>query len=121
MKALWLLLGAYTISWGFWLANPFWSAFSPRAGLYDQMADFMPEWAWGVHALLIGVAIIYGACCKWPRGIMWGHIAGVYHWTLISVLYAIGDWHNTGALAAGFTALAVHILWRESRRKHFVV
>lgn len=121
MKALWTLLGAYTLLWGAWIGNPFWDAFSARAGLYDEMADFMPEWAWGLHASIIGFAILYGVWHHWPRGLVWGHVAGVYHWGLIAVLYAAGDWRNTGAITALFLAVSTHMLWRSTKPKPAVV
>lgn len=115
MKSLWALVGSYTFVWGVWLANPFAMTFSPEAKLYENMAEFMPEWAWGLHAMILGACVVYGAVCKWPRGLMFGHYAGLYHWGLVTVLYALGDFSNTGALTSAFIAAFVHILWRKSK------
>lgn len=112
MKALWIILGSYTMMWGLWLLSPWWEVFSPRAGLYSKMHEFMPEWAWGLHAFLIGIAILYGIIAHWPRGLWWGHIAGTYHWALIGGLYLFGDWHNTGALTSFSIVVAIHFMWK---------
>jgi hypothetical protein len=116
MKALWIVIGGYTAAWGAWLLSPWWGVFSPRAGLYDQMNDFMPEWAWGVHAIVIGVCIIIGAAYRWPRGLWWGRVASTYHWTLIGVFYTLGDWHNTGALTSFAIVVLVHFMWKYTPR-----
>jgi hypothetical protein len=115
MKAIWIAIGAYTVAWGAWIGSPFWDAFTPRAGLYDAMADFMPEWAWGLHAILIGTAILYGVMAHWPRGIVWGMIAGTYHWALIAFLYAWGDLNNTGMITSLFLVALIQIAWRYGR------
>jgi hypothetical protein len=114
MKALWLLIGGYTTVWGLWLISPFWNVFSNRAGLYQQMHDFMPEWAWGLHAIIIGVCIIWGISYRWPRGLWWGRVASTYHWALIAVFYAVGDWRNTGALTSVCIVIGVQILWKNT-------
>lgn len=111
MKALWILLGAYTTVWGFWLFNPWWNSFTPRAGLYDEMGEFMPEWAWGLHAIAIGLCILRGVLLQWPRGLWWGRIASTYHWGLIAIFYFWGDWRNTGALTALTIVIAIQIMW----------
>lgn len=115
MRALWVVLGSYTLLWGVWIGNTFFTAFSPRAGLYDAMGDFMPEWAWGLHAVIVGASIVYGAIWQWPRAIMWGCVANTYHWVLIGIFYAVGDWHNTGALTAAFVVALTQVLWYISR------
>lgn len=111
MKLLWVTLGVYTTVWGAWLFNPFWTVFRPEAGLYSTMADFMPEWAWGLHAIIIGTAILVGVCCAWPRALWWGHIAGVYHWLLIAFFYGLGDWRNTGMITSITIAALFHVAW----------
>lgn len=116
MKAMWLVLGAYTTTWGFWLLSPFWEVFSPKAGLYDDMSEFMPEWAWGLHAVIVGLCTIYGIVYRWPRGLWWGRIASTYHWGLIGVFYALGDWHNTGSLTSFAIVIAVQVMWKHTPR-----
>jgi hypothetical protein len=119
MKTLWLIVGVYTIGWGLWVGNPFWDAFTPGMGLYSEMSDFMPEWAWGLHAIVIGAAIIYGNVAYWPRGIMWGYIAGTYHWAMVAAFYAMGDWRNTACFTALFAVAMLTALWRASRPAEF--
>src|SRR5688572_22912354 len=112
MKALWIVLGTYTTVWGLWLLSPFWEVFTPEAGLYGQMAEFMPEWAWGLHALVVGVCILYGIIYHWPRGLWWGRIAATYHWGLIALFYALGDWQNTGWLTSLAIVVAIQYMWK---------
>ena len=116
MKALWIVIGSYTVVWGLWIGNPFFDAFTAQAGLYNEMANFMPEWGWGLHAVAIGTAILYGVLYRWPRGLAWGRIAGTYHWTLIAIFYALGDARNTGALTALFIVAAIQVLWKYTPR-----
>lgn len=80
------------------------------------MQWFMPEWGWGLHAFAIGCSILYGTFYHWPRGLMWGHIAGMYHWLLIAVFYLIGDWHNTGAITCIFISAVLHWAWLQSKK-----
>lgn len=120
MKHLWLVVGGYTFIWGLWIFNPFADTFGPDARIYDEMNAFMPEWAWGLHAVIIGAAMFYGACCAWPRGMVWGRIAGTYHWLLIALFYALGDWNNTGALTSIFVVVLLNVLYYESKKCKFV-
>ncbi len=115
MKAIWIALGSYTIAWGLWIGNPFWDAFRPQAALYSEMKNFMPEWAWGLHAITIGIAIIYGIVKHWPRGIVWGYVASMYHWGLIAIFYALGDWHNTGVITSLAIMSFAWVAWKFGR------
>jgi hypothetical protein len=54
-----IILGAYTILWGLWVANPFWTVFD-QAPIYNWMMQVMPEWIWGVVAILVGLLMVYG-------------------------------------------------------------
>lgn len=116
MKALWLVLGTYTTVWGLWLLSPFWEVFTPQAGLYGEMASFMPEWAWGLHALVIGVCTVYGIAYHWPRGLWWGRIAASYHWVLIAFFYVLGDWRNTGWITSLCIVVAIQFMWKYTER-----
>ena len=116
MKALWLVLGTYTTVWGLWLLSPFWSTFSPQAGLYSEMNEFMPEWGWGLHAVAIGVCTVYGIVYRWPRGLWGGRIASTYHWALIAFFYALGDWRNTGWLTSLCIVIAIQYMWKHTPR-----
>lgn len=105
-----VLLGIYTALWGFWVANPFWTVFS-QAKLYSAMnnAKFVqwfgevgisPEVFWGTIALACGVLIIHGALRRSYKSLVRGATIAFFHWGIISLMYFIGDWQNTGGITA---------------------
>lgn len=110
-----VLLGFYTMLWGFWVANPWWSVFS-QAKLYSAMneakfvqwagdAGISPECFWGSIALVCGAMITYGAMKRSYKSLVRGATIAFFHWGVISLMYFIGDWQNTG----GITALLMSI------------
>lgn len=99
-----IILGVYTIVWGLWLINPFWTVFT-QAALYSDLARLAPEAFWGALAIACGSATTYGAVTRTYRPLIFGAVVAGWHWFMISVLYFMGDWHNTG----GITALAFAI------------
>lgn len=90
-------LGAYTFLWGCWLINPWWEVFS-RAPLYDALKDYLPEWAWGLNALLAGTTICLSAICKSRVGFAWGMGASLYHW---------------GGITCAFLALLAYLIHKD--------
>ena len=76
----------------------------------------MPEWAWGLHAVVIGLSILYGMVYRWPRALWWGRVASIYHWALIAFFYAWGDWRSTGALTSVLVVVFVQLLWKYTPR-----
>ena len=116
MKALWIVLGAYTTVWGAWLLSPWWTVFSDGAHLYSQMSHFMPEWGWGLHALVVGLSILAGVLYRWPRALWWGRVSSTYHWLLIAGFYLLGDWKNTGWLTSLCIVLAIQVMWKITPR-----
>lgn len=99
-----VLLAAYTIVWGVWLANPWWSVFE-AADLYGAMKDLAPEWAWGWLAIISGVAGLYGVMRPSYRNLLIGSAVGTWHWGTLSLMYFLGDWQNTGGITSVFIAL----------------
>lgn len=92
-----VILGLYTILWGFWLTAPWWDVFS-TAPLYDIMETLAPEWVWGVFAMLIGAVVVY-AVLKQSYGLLTYSTALVgWHWAAVGIFYFIADWHNTGGI-----------------------
>jgi hypothetical protein len=114
MRALWTVIGLYTIIWGFWLINPWWNVFN-SAPLYSELDRFMSEWLWGLNAILAGTIMLAGAWLNSWKALAWGCGAGIYHWGTISALYFAGDWHNTGGITSLFIATAIVITWKVSR------
>jgi hypothetical protein len=116
------IMGFFTILWGFWVGNPFWSVFD-QADLYSFMTVFMPEWAWGLLAVTVGVTMVYGVLQNSLRKLRGGALVGFYFWLFASLNFFLGDWQNTGgitllmiALYCGYIALNLHI-----NRKSFEV
>ena len=93
-----IILGVYTMVWGVWVGNPFWDVFT-RAPLYDEMAHF-PEWAWGLFAFTSGVGILLGVKEGSNRSLRTGAFIGYFHWLIVSGMYFMGDWQNTGGITS---------------------
>jgi hypothetical protein len=99
-----ILLGAYTILWGFWVANPFWAVF-PLSPLYDALAAtsffITPELWWGGLAIITGTVTSYGALRRKYKPLTRGAMVQFLFWVTICIFYLIGDWHSTGGITAG--------------------
>lgn len=122
-----VLLGIYTVVWGFWVANPFWTVFT-QAPLYHVLATtsfwiIPPEIFWGSVAIVCGCITTYGAVKRYYRPLIVGASVAGWHWFMISVFYFLGDPLNTGGITAlifavygAFIYLNVKINFNE--RKH---
>lgn len=118
-----ILLGMYTVLWGLWIANPWWSVFN-SAPLFHQMRDVAPEWAWGLFAIFCGLVTAYGAWRPSYRALTIGSGTAFGHWLAISIFYFVGDWHNTGGITsltfsiyAAFIYLNIRVNYRKGNLK----
>lgn len=99
------ILGLYTIVWGLWLINPWFSVFSTSV-VYVAMASLMPEWVWG------GVAILTGLCiCKNPTTNSFGAFIGFMHWLIVGILYLVAQASSTFGITALTFAIYSGLLW----------
>lgn len=98
-----ILLGVFTVVWGFWVGNPFWSVFT-QAPLYSFMS-FAPEPVWGLVAIAVGVVISHGAFTRKVRALILGSKVGGIFWFVVSIMFFLGDWMNTG----GITTLVLSV------------
>lgn len=94
-----ILLGIYTVVWGFWVANPWWSVFS-QAKMFATLSSIAPEVFWGSLAMVCGAITIYGAVSRKYRPLITGAQVSGWHWFMISIFYFIGDFANTGGITA---------------------
>lgn len=94
-----ILLGLYTILWGFWISNPWWDVFD-RAELYSGMQDLAPEWLWGAAAVAASIVTLYGAIKPSYRSFTIGALILAWHWGMVSLMYFLGDWQNTGGITS---------------------
>lgn len=97
-----VILGVFTILWGGWLLAP-WSVFG-TAPLFEGLRDLGPEWAWGIFAVIAGVAVVYGALRPSYGSLMRGTGAAGAFWLCIGLNLFIADWQNTGGLTYLFIA-----------------
>lgn len=114
-----VLLGIYTVVWGAWVANPFWSVFG-QAQLYSVLASaapfpFPPEAFWGLFAILCGLITIYGAYRRNYRSLINGAAAACWHWMMIAVFYFLGDPASTGGITALFLAIYAGFIYLNVR------
>ena len=105
-----LVLGGYTILWGLWILNPWWTVFS-TAALYHIMATLAPEYVWGGIAVISGMLIIRGAIKPSYENLLTGSWIGFMHWLIIAIMYFVGDWMNTGGITALTFAIYSGIVW----------
>jgi hypothetical protein len=105
-----IILGAYTTIWGLWVANPFWTVFT-QAHLYDWMNRLMPEWAWGLIAIVVGLMMVYGVLRHSYRSLTLGALVGYFHWLAIAIMYFGGDWQNTGGITSLIIAIYSGFIW----------
>ena len=99
-----IILGLYTVTWGLWVVNPFWTVFT-QAPLYSAMSALAPdmippEYFWGTIAVVCGIIIVYGALKRYYRALIVGATVAGWHWFMIAVLYFVGDWQNTGGITS---------------------
>lgn len=116
-----ILLGIYTVLWGLWVANPFWSVFT-QAELYGVLATVAPEVFWGCLAIVCGSVTIYGAVKRRYGPLTRGAQTSGWHWLMISIFYFMGDPLNTGgitalifAVYAAFVYLNIRVNFKENR------
>ncbi len=105
-----IILGIYTVVWGLWIVNPFWSVFS-HAPLYAAMAAFASEYFWGWTAIISGLFIIRGALKPSYYNIQLGAFIGFFHWIVITVFYFAADWQSTGGITSLTFAVYSAIVW----------
>lgn len=97
-----VILGVYTALWGGWLLGT-WSVFG-TAPIFDTLSDIGPEWAWGITAVLVGIAVLVGALRPSYGSLMRGTgVCGAF-WLFIGINTLVGDWQNTAGLTYLFVA-----------------
>ena len=99
-----IILGVYTVVWGLWVANPFWTVFT-QAKLFSVLAGLAPEWVWGCIAITCGLITTYGAIKRGYRSLIRGSAISGWHWFMICLLYFAGDPLNTGGITALMLAI----------------
>jgi len=123
-----ILLGIYTVVWGFWVANPFWTVFT-QAPLYSVLADLAPEYFWGGLAMFCGAVTMYGAIKRHYRPLVTGASVMFWHWSMIALFYFMGDPLNTGgitslifAVYAAFIYLNIRVNFKNNKKStHLMV
>jgi hypothetical protein len=92
-----VIMGVYTVLWGFWVGNPFWSTFD-ESKQYDWLAQVMPEEGWGLVAIVVGAIMCYGVVRNSFRSLSAGSLVGTVYWGTVAMGYYIGDWRDTAGL-----------------------
>lgn len=99
-----VIMGAFTVLWGAWVANPFWRAFN-SADMFSVMAQYAPEWAWGCAAMAVGITMIHGVWRRSYSSLALGSFVGFLFWIIVSLFFFLGDWQNTGGITYGMIAV----------------
>lgn len=97
------ILGTFTLFWGLWVVNPFWTVFT-QAAIYDKMNGFAPEWAWGTWSTLAGAYMLAELYRGKYRQLLWSLAFTLWHWATMAGMFFWGDWQNTAGLAYSFIA-----------------
>lgn len=79
-----ILMGVYTTLWGTWVALPWIDTFAVSHH-YRVMGQLAPEWAWGVLAIMFGVAMVGGVLKGSTDWVIRGAMAGYFWWTAIMI------------------------------------
>lgn len=113
--ALVVLLGIYTMLWGFWVANPWWTVFD-KAPLYSALAAaapfaIPPELFWGTIAMVCGSVTVYGAVKRHYKPLIRGAVVIGWHWFMIAIFYFLGDPANTGGITALLMSVYGAFVW----------
>lgn len=117
-KAAIVILGVYTIIWGLWVANPFWSVFD-QAQLFSALGLLAPEAFWGTVAIIVGIVTVFGAYHRSYRTLVCGSTLAGWHWLMIAFFYFIGDWHNTGGITSLMLAVYAAFIYLNIRVNHY--
>jgi hypothetical protein len=109
------ILGVFSLLWGFWVANPWWTVFD-QAEIFEFMTILMPEWLWGAIAIAVGAVMMIGVLYNSYRSLLIGALTGFYFWLFGCINFFLGDWQNTGgitllmiAIYCGYIALNLRI------------
>lgn len=92
-----VIMGVYTILWGFWVGNPFWSVFH-EAPQYSWLARVLSEYGWGGIAVGVGIVMVYGVIRNSFHSLSIGSLVGAVFWGVIATGYYVGDWRDTAGL-----------------------
>lgn len=103
-KAAISIMAVFTLLWGVWVGNPWWSVFN-QADIFNAMQFLAPEYVWGLGALAVGVTMLHGVIKMSYNSLRLGAQTGFYFWLFASINFFIGDWKNTG----GITLLMIAI------------
>lgn len=109
-----LILGLFTVLWGAWVLSPFWTVFT-QAPLYVQMAEVASEPVWGLFAIGSGLFTIRGAVKPSYMNLRLGSWAATAMWSVITVMYFIGDWASTGGITTLCFAVYAFFVWLNVR------
>jgi hypothetical protein len=112
-----MLMAVYTILWGFWLINPFWTVFD-QAPLYSWLSSVAPEWFWGGFAIIVGVTMAHGIIRHTYDSLIRGAFIGFIHWGIIMTGYFIGDWQNTGGLTTAMIMVYCGFIYLNLKVNH---
>ena len=122
-----IIMGIYTVVWGIWVANPFWTVFT-QAALSSKLASLAPEYFWGTIAIICGTITIYGAVSRRYGPLTRGAMAAGWHWLMIAIFYFMGDPFNTGgitalifAVYAAFIYLNLRVNFKGDKKSPFIL
>lgn len=90
-----LIYGVIALMWGLWLANPWLESFDSSPS-YAALAQVLPEWAWGLVMIALGVLTLYSISQQFGRLRRWLSLIHVIFWMFVSTLLAIGNLSSAG-------------------------
>lgn len=110
-----MVLAVSALAWGLWVLNPLQDTFTSTPS-FQALAQFGPEWAWGMTVALLGawqlLAALYGSPAV-RQVAAWGMLL---MWLFLAMLFAVGNVRGTGlplfSTDALFEGVIIWRLWR---------
>lgn len=109
------ILGFFSISWGVWVAAPWWDVFTTAEAFRRTL---VPESFWGSLAIAVGILILWSSFePKYRRLIVsLGLAAAFWGWASLTLLF--GDWRNTAWITYGWVAVSSIAVYLNVRVNH---
>lgn len=99
-----LLLGFFTVLWGFWLVAPGWDVFG-RAKQYELLRMLATEYVWGGVAMILGIILMSAAWSRRPDPIRISSLILFYFWGWVATSYLWSDWRILAWIPATFFSI----------------
>ena len=107
-----LFLALISVTWGLWVASPFWSAFSASSS-FRVMAEIAPEWVWGAVMTVVGLLKIHSIVSQNYRLKRIAFTVSLFVWSSIGISFILVSPYAVGTAIYSLILCANSFcLWR---------